>query len=83
VQRARHGEDGPVSNAEVDTKDICLVADAQAHAGQAMDRLRLSPRGYTHVLRVARTIADLAGAEIVARVHVAEVLAFRHRVPGR
>ena len=30
---------------------------------QAMDRLRLSPRGYTRVLRVARTIADLAGAE--------------------
>jgi magnesium chelatase family protein len=83
VQRARHGEAGPISNAEVDTKDIRLAADAQALASQAMDRLRLSPRGYTRVLRVARTIADLAGADIVARVHVAEALAFRHRVPGR
>ena len=83
AQRARHGEAGPTSNAEVDTKDIRLVAEAQALAGQAMDRLRLSPRGYTRVLRVARTIADLAGAEVVGRVHVAEALAFRHRVPGR
>jgi magnesium chelatase family protein len=83
VQRARYGEAGPTSNAEVDTKHITLVAEAQALAGQAMDRLRLSPRGYTRVLRVARTIADLAGAETVGRVHVAEALAFRHRVPGR
>ena len=83
VQRARYGEAGPASNAEADTKDIALVAEAQALAGQAMDRLRLSPRGYTRVLRVARTIADLAGTETVGRVHVAEALAFRHRVPGR
>ena len=62
---------------------IRLAPDAQALAGQAMERLRLSPRGYTRVLRVARTIADLAGAEIVGRVHVAEALAFRHRVPQR
>jgi len=43
----------------------------------------LDPSGYTRVLRVARTIADLAGAETVGRVHVAEALAFRHRMPGR
>jgi hypothetical protein len=43
----------------------------------------LSPRGYTRVLQVARTTADLAGATIVERVHVAGALAFRHRVPGR
>jgi len=59
------------------------MADAQALAGQAMDRLHLSPRGLTRVLRVARTTADLAGATIVERVHVAGALAFRHRVPGR
>ncbi len=83
TQRARYGEGGAVSNAEVEPKDIQLVAEAQALAGQAMDRLRLSPRGYTRVLRVARTIADLAGAEVVGRIHVAEALAFRHRMPGR
>ena len=83
IQRARHGAVGAMTNAEVDTKEIRLLADAQALASQAMDKLRLSPRGYTRVLRVARTIADLTGAETVGRVHVAEALAFRHRVPGR
>jgi magnesium chelatase family protein len=48
-----------------------------------MDRLRLSPRGYTRTIRVGRTIADLAGAEIVGRAHIAEALAFRHRAFGR
>ncbi|MEO8713720.1 MAG: YifB family Mg chelatase-like AAA ATPase, partial [Acetobacteraceae bacterium] len=81
AQHARYGPDGAASNAEADPKDIGLSADAQALAEQAMDRLRLSPRGYTRVLRVGRTIADLAGAETVARVHVAEALAFRHRTP--
>ncbi|MEO9188544.1 MAG: ATP-binding protein [Acetobacteraceae bacterium] len=83
AQRTRYGEDGASSNAEADPKDICLSVDAQALAEQAMERLRLSPRGYTRVLRVGRTIADLAGAEMVARTHVAEALAFRHRTPGR
>jgi magnesium chelatase family protein len=62
---------------------VQLVPDAQALIEQAMDKLRLSPRGYTRVLRVARTIADLAGEAVVQRTHVAEALAFRHRMPGR
>ena len=82
-QRARYGEDGAASNAEADAASIPLTPDAQALAEQAMDRLRLSPRGYTRTLRVARTIADLAGAEIVRRQDVAEALAFRHRISGR
>lgn len=60
-----------------------LDADALALIETASTRLRLSTRGQVRALRVARTIADLAGAERVARVHVAEALAFRHRVPGR
>jgi len=83
VQRARYGENGPLCNAEADSRDVRLAADAQALLEQAMDRLRLSPRGYTRIVRVARSIADLAGAPIVLRPHVAEALAFRHRVPGR
>jgi magnesium chelatase family protein len=48
-----------------------------------MQRLKLSPRGFTRVLRVGRTIADLAGAPQVRRQDIAEALAFRHRLPGR
>ena len=83
AQRARYGEDGPASNAEADSRDVEMATEAYALAEQAMEKLRLSPRGYTRVLRVGRTIADLAGAKAVQRPHVAEALAFRHRMPGR
>jgi magnesium chelatase family protein len=82
-QRERDGEHGPSSNAEADTSAITLAPEAQDLAERAMERLHLSPRGYTRTLRVARTIADLAGAAIVRRQDVAEALAFRHRGPGR
>jgi magnesium chelatase family protein len=44
---------------------------------EAADAMRLSARGYHRVLRVARTLADLDGAEKVGRVHVAEALSYR------
>jgi magnesium chelatase family protein len=47
---------------------------------RAAERLRLSARGYHRVLRVARTLADLDGAEGVARRHVAEALSYRQAV---
>ena len=77
-QRARGG-----LNAEADAATIALEPEARTLAETAADRLRLSARGFTRVLRVARTIADLAGVPTVRRVDVAEALAFRHRVPGR
>jgi magnesium chelatase family protein len=43
----------------------------------AADAMRLSARGYHRVLRVARTLADLDGAERVGRVHLAEALSYR------
>jgi magnesium chelatase family protein len=44
---------------------------------QAADAMRLSARGYHRVLRVARTLADLDGAENVGRLHLAEALSYR------
>jgi len=75
------------TNAEADGELLERVAtpDAagQALLTQAIDRLKLSARGYHRVLRVARTLADLDGADGVARLHVAEALSYRRIAPGR
>ncbi|MDO9498810.1 YifB family Mg chelatase-like AAA ATPase [Falsiroseomonas sp.] len=81
-QRARGGAR---CNAEAEWDALQPMADADALAllETAATRLRLSTRGQVRTLRVARTVADLAAAARVARGHVAEALAFRHRMPGR
>jgi len=54
-----------------------LDADAHALLARAMSRLSLSARAYDRLLRVSRTIADLAGSASVCAEHVAEALQFR------
>jgi magnesium chelatase family protein len=63
---------GPVLEevARADSAGLTLLRDAASS-------MQLSARGYHRVLRVARTLADLDGAESVARVHFAEALSYR------
>ena len=56
---------------------------ARTLLGAAVERMRLSARAAHRSLRVARTIADLAGSEIVAREHVAEAIGYRNRSFGQ
>ncbi len=56
--------------AKPDSAGLSLLRDAA-------DAMRLSARGYHRVLRVARTLADLDGADKVGRVHLAEALSYR------
>ncbi|MBL55209.1 MAG: hypothetical protein CMN53_03205 [SAR116 cluster bacterium] len=58
-------------------KEIELNGHVQAVLTQAMERQKLSARGFHKILRVARTIADLARSEQIDRIHVLEVLSYR------
>ncbi len=83
--RARQAARGVRSNAELegDTLETHATPDEAGRKLllQAAEAMRLSARGYTRMLRVARTIADLAGAEQVGRIHVAEALSYRRMAP--
>lgn len=54
-----------------------LDAQGSTLLREAADSMRLSARGYHRVLRVARTLADLDGADRIGRVHLAEALSYR------
>lgn len=83
-QTERFGGTGTRTNAEADgallEKACTPDQPGQTLLAQAAAAMRLSARGYTRILRVARTIADLSGSEQVGRIHVAEALSYRHRV---
>ena len=83
AQHTRYGPEGPATNAEADVKHLPLTPEAADLAERAADKLRLSARGYTRTLRVARTIADLATSPTIRRQDIAEALAYRHRQPGK
>ena len=85
IQTARYAGTKVRSNAEADGKLLETVATPDEAGAklltQATQAIRLSARGYHRVLRVARTLADLAGAEQIGRIHIAEALSYRRIAP--
>lgn len=87
IQRRRFDAHGIRTNAEAEGELLDDVATPDSAGAKlladAAESMRLTARGYHRVLRVARTIADLAGAAGVSRTHVAEALSYRRMVQER
>jgi len=84
IQMARYAACGLPrvrTNAEAPASVLETVAQPDAQGTRllrdAAETMRLSARGYHRVLRVARTLADLDGAEKIGRLHLAEALSYR------
>ena len=82
VQQARYAE-VPYCRTNADLsgslleKHCCMGAPERAFLREAVQRLALSARAYTRILRISRTIADLAGSESIGVPHLAEAIGCR------
>jgi magnesium chelatase family protein len=78
-QRQQVRQNKPNAQLSVTEIDALCAPDAQGEAllRQAMTRLSLSARAYHRVLKVARTIADLAGSQNILTAHIAEAVQYR------
>ena len=83
IQRQRFRGTSLVCNSEMgpaEVRQFCKVEGAaQALLKAAMSQLSLSARGYHRVLKLARTIADLAASERIEAAHLAEAIQYRPR----
>ena len=81
-QQERFGGKGIYANCQMDSRQVeqyCRVdAEGEKLLRAAFANLKMSARGYTRVLKVARTIADLDGAEEISVRHVAEAIQYRN-----
>jgi magnesium chelatase family protein len=74
-------------NAALGVRQLNGVADiadlARQYLQQTMDKLHFSARAYHKILRVARTVADCQGDEIVSKSHVQQAIAFRRAIVNK
>jgi len=81
IQQARYSESEDMLNAKLSYKDlesICeLTEEASNMLKAAMHELFVSARGYTKILKVARTIADLSEKPIIGDEEIAEAISYR------
>ena len=81
VQRARYGDDTTTTNAHMGPRalaEFCALSpECEQLMHQAFDSMALTARSYDRILRVARTVADLAGKQLLDEDCVLEALQYR------
>ena len=81
LQQERYRNESFFCNAQLTNQAIrkycALNGEASELLNAAVEAMRLSMRGYNRILKVARTIADLDGKEIISSAHIAEAVQYR------
>jgi len=84
VRFSNNGSSDIIANADMrigEIRQFCqLQAEGQSLMRAAMSRLNLSARAYHRILKLARTIADLAGSEEIQSAHLGEALQYRPKI---
>lgn len=81
IQNERFKGTGITCNARITPdvlREVCVLTDgANALLRDVFDRLGLSARAYDKILKVARTVADMDGSELIDRVHISQAVRYR------